>query len=174
MISLLAAVLLLQNPMPEGELFDNARDLDFDRVQTQWVAEAAGVHDLDRVLDERHALLIRCLGSKTYDARKLATLILTEEKERAIPALMWGTLSKDAEIARKCEVLLYRFYICVACDGAGEIRIAREPWDRDPDGAAYRMVTCRECMGYPDPRFFADWQTEKMLPRNLWGDSWRP
>ncbi len=49
-----------------------ARDLEFERIEVEWIAETRTVRNLNQVLPSETANLIRLLGNADYAARMLA------------------------------------------------------------------------------------------------------
>lgn len=82
----------------------------------------AGTYDLDRVLDKKNALAVRCLQDNHYHARQLGISVLSDRTNKnAVRALIWGMMPeyKDAQGKFLCEYILFSFFACNECRGTG-------------------------------------------------------
>ncbi len=95
-------------------------DLEFERAQIDWMADAKVVRDLDQVLDRDHASLIRLLGDDRSVVRQLAADELSRRGQSANAALCWGLRSNNATIRDESARVRRRLFLCQACGGTGE------------------------------------------------------
>lgn len=154
-----------------AQIQPTVQDMEFDRIQIEWIASTKTVTNLEHVLPQNHAFLIRSLGCEHYGCRVLAREELSRLKFEAFDALVWGTRVNDFEISSASLLLLNQLYICPHCDGSGEVSVPDMPQipdgdDWDDGGPVNR--TCLHCTGTGDTRYifsyngpFAD---EKIIP----------
>lgn len=140
------------------------QDMEFKRIQIEWIASTKTVGNLEHVLPWRQALLIRSLGCEHGDCRALARDELSRLGHEAFDALVWGTRMKDREIAYVSTALLNCLYLCSDCNGLGEVDVppAKEvgwilgdqEFEDDEGGwGGGGIRTCQQCDGTGDARY---------------------
>lgn len=137
-----------------GEM-GRVRDLEFTRIEIEWVASTGTVRDLNKVLPRRQADLIRQLNCDHYTCRRLAFDELSRMGDEAIPALCWGLRIKSAEVQDACKRLLSPLFLCRNCDGTGECQGCKGLPVGDPDACPFQCDwsrRCRTCDGAGDLR----------------------
>ncbi len=138
---------IIKKPVP------SIQDMEFERIQIEWIAEQRTVHSLDEVLPWREAALIRQLDNNDPECRLLVEDELYRMGPKALTALLWGKrLNKKPHIVHMCNLLLGELYICPKCK-------------KD------RNYYCSECDGTRDMRYHKiyDPVTDDILivPKNL-------
>lgn len=98
-------------------------DLEFTRIQIEWIAATGVVRDFEQVLPRRQAMLLRSLGCEHHNCRTLARDELEDMEHDASMALCWGMRAKDPAIAMACRTLYGRLCRCNECNGSGQVYI---------------------------------------------------
>lgn len=139
----------ITNQFDKPNPIDTAADLEFRRIEINWIADTHIIYDLDQVLSHYDAVLIRALGSKHYEIRWLAQETLIRLRYESFPAVCWGTRSTDPEIKYISNMLQARFFICPDCDNADR------PWN------------CTTCYGSGDLRYRGRDEDGRLIPAYL-------
>lgn len=132
MLNVLAACLVAQISSRA-----EAADLEFRRIQVEWMADSGAIHDFDQVLGRREAALLRSLGCEHGNCREVAEDTLAGMGNRAADAIFWGIRAKDPDVAQRCRRLMARLFSCRACAG--------RPVTLDGDG--FLVWRCGTCLG---------------------------
>lgn len=95
------------------------QDIEFSRVQVEWIASTGTVHNLEDVLPRRQALLLRQLDCDHWECRELARDELASLETDALDTLCWGTRLKRPEVVQQSERLIDLLCVCDECGGTG-------------------------------------------------------
>lgn len=109
---------------------EDLRDLEFERVQEEWVYQLHVVRRLEDVIPSSQVKIIKRLRCKDYDCREAATDDLVSLGRKGFRAAFWGSkmnplllddrgYSIYAEVVEHCKAVLSSFYRCARCGGSG-------------------------------------------------------
>jgi hypothetical protein len=119
-MSLTALAALIAQPFIATAPAGTGSDLVFEIASEHFVREAARPTRYEDITDRRRARLLRMLGCDRAACRDEAESILEslgwDNANRR--ALIWGSMSPDAEIARQSRAIMGRF-VCPMCEGWG-------------------------------------------------------
>lgn len=140
------------------------RELEWERLQVDWIAETGTVKSLEDVLTTHEAELVRLLGDPRYAVRALARDELRRMGRDASLALAWGARLKDQEISSTSRLLRELLYVCRRCEGTGKC-----PCDhgknhelRCGDGCSWNGY-CVVCEGSGDVRWEMKWEPDAWM-----------
>lgn len=163
------------------------RELEWERLQVEWIASTETVTSLEDVMPTRQAELVRLLGDKRYVVRLLASEELQRQGKQASGALAWGMRCKDREIADAAGQLRGLLYVCQHCMGGGIcpacVATRDGEWPRPdcPENCAWpwACVVCsgsgdvRDTLRYAEGFWNVEWIPHKSgylpAPRDLFG-----
>lgn len=146
MLAFVAAALIAQDSS-----FARTKDLLFAQAQEDFIYATRTVHDLDQVLDGKHARLIRRLGCERFECRDDAAAELASEGDRAARAILWGRRMRDPEIRDRCGKLWDRLFRCPKCQGSGAIE------ETSVQGWSFGPIDCNGCDATGDLRYERRW-----------------
>lgn len=175
MTTLALALLLVGQPNAE---LDRVRDLEFRRVEAEWVASLVPPWEfdraVDRALDWRDAELLRALDAPRYGTRRLAADLLARRGDDAWDVLCWGSLDPThPAVSNTCRRLMRRLYLCRDCRGSGVCTVCKGAVRRRafcPAKCDYAR-RCRSCDGTGNLLWRrVPYEDVPFVPRNLFNE----
>lgn len=126
----------------------SAQDIEFQKVQVDWIISTNKIKDLEQVMSWREANVLRQLDCNDYVCRRLAK---DELKTVRYEVLIWGMRTKNKQIVHECTLLLDLKYICKICNGSGKCVYC------GPNNSSCKRCdwksNCSECRGSGDTRY---------------------
>lgn len=155
-------------PCPAGAA-ERAADLEFARVQAEWVAAGQRTLDLPPVVE--------MLGSPKYVARRAAIFFLDLAPRRYLLTLEQAARSRDPEVADKARGVINRMFVCPDCKGDGHCPRCTEEHSSPECKCEYPRQHCPTCLGGGDLRFkilYSTWVGDDADGKNVYAHTLAP